>query len=54
MLGALPKAHAALLRGALAGFGDEELAALLGVPRESVRPMLRLAAAKLISLLAER
>lgn len=51
-LGALPRAHALLLRGAIAGFSDEELAALLDVPRESVRPMLRLAATKLASLLS--
>lgn len=51
-LGALPRAHALLLRGAIAGFSDEELAAMLDVPRESIRPMLRLAATKLASLLA--
>jgi DNA-directed RNA polymerase specialized sigma24 family protein len=50
---ALPRAHAVLLRGALAGFDDAELAALVGVPPESVRPMLRLALAKLGGLLAD-
>lgn len=51
-LEALPRAHALLLRGAIAGFSDEQLATLLDVPPESVRPMLRLAATKLASLLS--
>jgi DNA-directed RNA polymerase specialized sigma24 family protein len=50
---ALPRAHALVLRGALSGFDEDELAALVGVPPESVRPLLRLAAAKLSGLLAE-
>jgi hypothetical protein len=50
---ALPRAHALMLRGAMAGFDEHELSRLLGLPRESVRPMLRLAAAKLGGLLTE-
>jgi DNA-directed RNA polymerase specialized sigma24 family protein len=50
---ALPRAHALLLRGAMSGFDDHELARLVGVPDESIRPLVRLAAAKLVSLLGE-
>jgi hypothetical protein len=50
---AMPRAHALALCGALCGFDERELAALVGVPPESVRPLVRLAAAKLGSLLAE-
>jgi DNA-directed RNA polymerase specialized sigma24 family protein len=50
---ALPRAHLLLLRGALVGFSDQELAALVDVPPESVRPLLRIAAAKLGAHLAE-
>jgi DNA-directed RNA polymerase specialized sigma24 family protein len=49
----LPRAHLLLLRAALIGFNDQELAVLVGVPPESVRPLLRIAAAKLGSSLAE-
>lgn len=48
----LPQAHLLLLRAALVGFGDEDLAALAGVPREAVRPLLRVATAKLGACLA--
>lgn len=50
---ALPRVHALVLRGALAGFDEDELASLVGVPPESVRPLLRVAAAKLGALLAD-
>jgi len=50
---ALPRAHALLLRGAMSGFDDDELSRLMGLPRESIRPMLRVAAAKLGGLLTE-
>jgi DNA-directed RNA polymerase specialized sigma24 family protein len=49
----LPRPYVLVLRGALAGFSDRELAALVDVPVESVRPMVRLAAAKFVSALAE-
>jgi DNA-directed RNA polymerase specialized sigma24 family protein len=49
----LPERHLAALRAALAGFGDADIAALLGIPYEAVRPTLRLAAAKLVTALAE-
>jgi DNA-directed RNA polymerase specialized sigma24 family protein len=52
-LDVLPRPYVLVLRGALAGFRDDELAALIGVPVESVRPMVRLAAAKFVSALAE-
>jgi DNA-directed RNA polymerase specialized sigma24 family protein len=48
----LPERHLAALRAALSGFDDAELAALLEIPPESVRPTLRLAAAKLAAALA--
>ncbi|HET6953484.1 MAG TPA: hypothetical protein VFI47_24110 [Acidimicrobiales bacterium] len=47
----LPHVHVLLLRGALIGFGDAELAALVGLPQESVRPLLRVAATKLAAAL---
>ena len=50
----LPDRHLAALRAVLAGFDTAEIAVLLGMPEESVRPTLRLAAAKLIAALAER
>jgi hypothetical protein len=50
---AMPRVHALALCGALCGFDERELAALVGVPPQSVRPLVRLAAAKLGSLLAE-
>ena len=49
----LPRVHLLLLRGALAGFNELELAALVRVPPESVRPLLRVAAAKLGTCFAE-
>lgn len=48
----LPKPHLVALRAALSGFGDPEIASLLEIPVESVRPTLRLAAAKLAAVLA--
>jgi DNA-directed RNA polymerase specialized sigma24 family protein len=52
-LSALPRPYVLILRGALSGFDDNELATLAGVPPEAVRTMVRLAAAKLASALAE-
>jgi hypothetical protein len=49
----LPRVHLLVLRGALAGFDEAALAALVGIPAESVLPLLRVAAAKLGSCLAE-
>lgn len=49
----LPHTHLLVLRAALVGFDEVALAALVGIPRESVRPLLRVAAAKLGSCLAE-
>jgi DNA-directed RNA polymerase specialized sigma24 family protein len=49
----LPRAHLLLLRAALVGFEEAELAALIDVPQESVRPLLRIAAAKLTTCLAD-
>lgn len=51
-VGSLPRAHFLLLRAALAGSDEGELAALVDVPPESVRPLLRIAAAKLGTSLA--
>jgi hypothetical protein len=48
----LPRTHILVLRAALAGFDEAELATLTGVPRESVRPLLRVAVAKLGTSLA--
>jgi hypothetical protein len=48
----LPERHLAGLRAALSGFDDAEIASLLEIPVESVRPTLRLAAAKLAAVLA--
>ena len=53
-MGSLPRVHLLVLRAALVGFDDAQLAALVGVPPESVRPLLRVAAAKLGRALAER
>lgn len=47
----LPDRHLAALRAALSGFDDGEIATLLGIPTEAVRPTLRLAAAKLVATL---
>lgn len=52
-MGSLPRVHLLALRAALVGFDDAQLAALVGVPAESVRPLLRVAAAKLGRALAE-
>jgi DNA-directed RNA polymerase specialized sigma24 family protein len=51
-VGSLPRAHLLALRAALVGFDDAQLAALVGVPPESVRPLLRVATAKLGRALA--
>jgi hypothetical protein len=48
----LHERHLAALRAALSGFGDTEIAALLQIPVESVRPTLGVAAAKLVAVLA--
>jgi len=50
-LESLPRSHLAGLRAALAGFDDETLALLLGVPIEAVGPTLRIAASKLATAL---
>ena len=46
-LSRVPERHLAALRAALAGFGNEDIAGLLGIPVSSVPTTLRLAAAKL-------
>jgi DNA-directed RNA polymerase specialized sigma24 family protein len=51
-LRALHERHLAALRAALSGFDDAEIASLLQIPVESVRPTLRVAAAKLAAVLA--
>jgi hypothetical protein len=48
----LPPLHLAGLRAALAGFDDEALARLLGVPVEAVGPTLGVAASKLAAALS--
>jgi DNA-directed RNA polymerase specialized sigma24 family protein len=48
----LPERHLVVLRAALSGSDDPEIASLLEIPVESVRPTLRLAAAKLAAVLA--
>jgi DNA-directed RNA polymerase specialized sigma24 family protein len=48
----LPPRHLALLRAALAGFDEEDIARLLDIPVESVPTTVRVAAAKLANLLA--
>ena len=53
VLASLPRDHLVVLRGAMAGFGTGELATLAGVPAEAVVPLLRLATAKLATVLAE-
>lgn len=53
VIGSLPRDHLVVLRGAMAGFGAPELAVLADVPVEAVMPLLRLAAAKLATALAE-
>ena len=50
---AMPRAHVLALCGALSGFDEQELSALVGLPPESIRPLVRVAAAKLGCLLAE-
>jgi DNA-directed RNA polymerase specialized sigma24 family protein len=47
----VPDQHLSGLRAALAGFSTVDLARLMGVPEEAVRPTLRLAAAKLVAAL---
>lgn len=51
LLQQLPERHLVALRAALNGFSDAELARLLDIPEESVRPTLRLAALKLVASL---
>lgn len=53
-LGRLPPGHLAVLRAALVGFDEEDIARLLDIPVESVSTTLRVAAAKLTNLLADR
>jgi DNA-directed RNA polymerase specialized sigma24 family protein len=50
----LPPRHLAALRAALLGLDDEDIARLLDIPVESVPTTLRVAAAKLTTLLAAR
>ncbi len=50
-LARLPERHLAALRAALAGFDDADIALLLDIPPEAVRTTLRLAAAKLVTVL---
>ena len=52
-LGRLPDQHLAALRAVLAGFDDDQVALLLGIPVESVPTTLRLAAAKLAAALGD-
>jgi DNA-directed RNA polymerase specialized sigma24 family protein len=52
-LARLPERHLAALRAALAGFGDDDIAGLLGIPVVSVPTTMRVAAAKLVSALDE-
>jgi DNA-directed RNA polymerase specialized sigma24 family protein len=47
----LHQRHLSALRAALSGFSDTEIAALLEIPVESVRPTLGVAAAKLAAVL---
>jgi hypothetical protein len=49
----LPRDHVVVLRAALSGFDVDELAALAGVPREGVLPLLQVAVAKLAHALAD-
>lgn len=49
----LPDRHLLALRAVACGFDTADVAALLGIPERSVRPTLRLAAAKLVAVLAE-
>jgi DNA-directed RNA polymerase specialized sigma24 family protein len=48
----LPEVHAAALRMHRSGTGDAVIAETLGIEREAVAPLLRVAEAKLASLLA--
>jgi DNA-directed RNA polymerase specialized sigma24 family protein len=50
----LPDAYRRALELALEGLSDEEAAAALEVPTEAINPLLRLAVAKLESLLSSR
>jgi DNA-directed RNA polymerase specialized sigma24 family protein len=47
----LHERHLPALRAALSGFEDTEIASLLQIPVESVRPTLGVAAAKLAAVL---
>lgn len=49
----LPDRHTLALRALACGFDAVDIAALLDIPEGSVRPTLRLAAAKLVAILAE-
>ncbi|MGH9234213.1 MAG: sigma factor-like helix-turn-helix DNA-binding protein [Acidimicrobiales bacterium] len=53
-LGRLPPRHRAVLRAALVGFDEQDIARLLDIPVESVPTTLRAAVAKLTNLLADR
>lgn len=53
-LGRLPPRHLAALRAALSGLDEEDIARLLDIPVESVPTTMRVAAAKLTNLLADR
>jgi len=53
-LGRLPERHLAALRAVLAGFSDDDIAGLLGIPVEAVPTTVRLAVAKLVTALAVR
>jgi DNA-directed RNA polymerase specialized sigma24 family protein len=53
-LGRLPERHLAALRAVLAGFSDDDIAGLLGIPVEAVPTTVRLAVAKLVTALADR
>jgi DNA-directed RNA polymerase specialized sigma24 family protein len=53
-LARLPERHLAALRAALAGFSDDDIAGLLGIPVEAVPTTVRLAVAKLVTALATR
>jgi len=49
----LPERHLLALRALASGFDAADIAALLGIPEGSVRPTLRLAAAKLVTALGD-
>ena len=53
-VGRLPERHLAALRAVLAGFSDHDIAGLLDIPVEAVPTTVRLAVAKLVTVLADR